>query len=87
MPSTVRQPFLNGPAGIYEKPLFAKGTERLWRAFAGAGGLLLWGGDTVSAAAKFVDLSQISYVCTGGGAMVRFLRVALPLLDGDAEGF
>lgn len=81
--------FVNGPAGIYEKPLFAKGTERLWRAFAGAGGFtVMGGGDTVSAAAKFVDLSQISYVCTGGGAMVRFLSgVKLPLLEAMRKAF
>ena len=50
--------------------------------------LLVWGRDTVSAAAKFVDLSQISYVCTGGGAMVRFLSgVKLPLLEAMRKAF
>ena len=42
---------------------------------------MIGGGDTVSAAGKMIDLQQISYVCTAGGAMVRFLSgKKLPLV-------
>ena len=39
------------------------------------------GGDTVSAAQRYIDLSDIGYVCTAGGAMVRYLSgKELPLI-------
>ena len=42
---------------------------------------MIGGGDTVSAAKKFIDLSDISYVCTAGGAMVQFMTgEKLPLI-------
>lgn len=73
--------FVNGPAGVYENPLYAEGTRAIWQAIADARGYsVIGGGDTVSAAAKFIDLTKINYVCTAGGAMVNFLsgkRLAL----------
>lgn len=75
--------FVNGPAGVYENPMFAEGTDRIWNAIADAQGYsVIGGGDTVTAAAKFIDLDKISYVCTAGGAMVRFLSgKKLPLIE------
>lgn len=75
--------FVNGPAGVYENAIFAEGTERVWKAVASAKGYsVIGGGDTVSAAAKFVDVADIDYVCTAGGAMVRFLSgKRLPLIE------
>lgn len=75
--------FVNGPAGVYENAIFAEGTERVWKAVASAKGYsVIGGGDTVSAAAKFVDIADIDYVCTAGGAMVRFLSgKRLPLIE------
>lgn len=74
--------FANGPAGIYEDPLFAKGTKEIWSAMSTAKAYtVIGGGDTVSAATKFTDLSTYGYVCTAGGAMVRFLSgKQLPLV-------
>lgn len=79
--------FVNGPPGVYENPLFEWGTRTLWRAVAEAEGFtMVGGGDTVSAAAKFIDLSKIGYVCTAGGAMVRYLSgVKLPLMEAMAR--
>jgi len=66
--------FVNGPAGVYEKPVSAWGTERLWNAIADAPGYsVIGGGDSVSAGAKFGVLERMGYVCTSGGGMVRFL--------------
>ncbi|HHV10686.1 MAG TPA: phosphoglycerate kinase [Clostridiales bacterium] len=66
--------FVNGPAGVYEKEVFEKGTKEIWKAIAEAKGYsVIGGGDTVSAAQKFIDIKNIGYVCTAGGAMVQFL--------------
>jgi phosphoglycerate kinase len=75
--------FVNGPAGMYEDQRWEKGTREVWRAIEAAPGYtVIGGGDTISAAAKFTDLSKFGYVCTGGGAMVRFLAgKKLPLIE------
>src|SRR5206468_10440 len=74
--------FVNGPAGVYEEKLFEEGTRAIWKAIASARGYsVIGGGDTVSAAANFVDLKDINYVCTAGGAMVQYLSgKKLPLI-------
>lgn len=79
--------FVNGPAGVYENPLFEKGTKRLWKALALTHAYtVIGGGDTVSAAAKFINTADIDYVCTAGGAMVRFLSgKTLPLVKAMTE--
>lgn len=75
--------FVNGPAGIYEQPLSALGTERLWAAIATAPGYsVIGGGDSVAAAGRFGVRDQMSYVCTSGGGMVRFLSgQELPVVE------
>lgn len=75
--------FVNGPAGVYENPLFENGTKNIWTAIAHATGYsVIGGGDTVSAAQKFIDIAKINYVCTAGGAMVRFLSGdSMPLIE------
>lgn len=74
--------FVNGPAGVYENILFEEGTKEIWNAIAEAKGYsVIGGGDTVSAAQRFIQLDRINYVCTAGGAMVRFLSgKKLPLI-------
>jgi len=75
--------FVNGPPGVYEDSLFENGTKAIWNAIAAADGYsVIGGGDTVTAAAQYVDLNDINYVCTAGGAMVRFLSgKKLPLIE------
>lgn len=74
--------FVNGPVGAYENPLFEAGTRQVWETIASAEGYsVIGGGDTVSAAQKFIDLESIDYVCTAGGAMVRYVSgKELPLI-------
>jgi phosphoglycerate kinase len=81
--------FVNGPAGVYEKEIFESGTKEIWKAIAKASGYsVIGGGDTVSAAQKFINLKDISYVCTAGGAMVQFLSgVELPLIKAMKKAF
>lgn len=81
--------FVNGPAGIYEKQVFEAGTKALWNAIADAPGYsVIGGGDTVSAAQKFIDIKKIDYVCTAGGAMVNFLSgKEMPLIKAMKKAF
>jgi len=81
--------FVNGPAGMYEREPWADGTREIWKAIADAPGYtVIGGGDTISAATKFTDLAKYGYVCTGGGAMVRFLAgKRLPLIEAMEKAF
>lgn len=81
--------FVNGPAGVYENPAYADGTKAIWQAIADAPGYsVIGGGDTVSAASRFIDLKKISYVCTAGGAMVNFLSgKKLPLVQAMEKAY
>lgn len=79
--------FANGPAGVYENPLFETGTRAIWNAVANAPGYsVIGGGDTVSSATKLADISKIDYVCTAGGAMVRFMSGKKLALVAAMEG-
>lgn len=81
--------FANGPAGVYEDPLFADGTKGVWQAIADSSGYsVIGGGDTVSSATKFIDVKKISYVCTAGGALIRFMSgKKLPLVDAMEKAY
>ena len=75
--------FANGPAGVYEDARFSLGTEKVWKAMESTSAYtVIGGGDTVTAATKFIDTKKLGYVCTAGGAMVRFLSgKKLPLIE------
>lgn len=75
--------FANGPAGVYENSLFEAGTKSIWQAVADSPAYsVIGGGDTVSSATRFGVLEKIGYVCTAGGAMVRFISgIKLPLIN------
>jgi phosphoglycerate kinase len=81
--------FANGPAGVYEDERFAWGTKQIWQAIADSSGFsVIGGGDTVSSAGRFIDLKKIGYVCTAGGAMVRFLSgKKLPLITAMEKAY
>ncbi|PVW15155.1 phosphoglycerate kinase [Marixanthomonas spongiae] len=68
----------NGPAGVFEMEPFAKGTISLGNAIAEAtknGAFsLVGGGDSVAAVKKFDFTDKVSYVSTGGGAMLEMLE-------------
>lgn len=68
----------NGPLGVFEMETFAKGTIALGNAIAEAtknGAFsLVGGGDSVAAVKKFGFENKVSYVSTGGGAMLEMLE-------------
>lgn len=74
---------VNGPAGIYERDIFEKGTKALWNAVANSEGFsVVGGGDSVTSFTKYVDMEKLNYVSTAGGALIRYLSgVQLPLID------
>ncbi len=74
---------------MYEDVKFEKGTKELWESIAKSQGhSVIGGGDTVSAAAQFINLNDIGYVCTAGGAMVRYLSgKKLPLIEAMEKAF
>lgn len=68
----------NGPMGVFEFEKFAHGTFAIARALADAtekGAFsLIGGGDSASAIQKSGLEDKVSYVSTGGGAMLEFLE-------------
>jgi len=66
--------FFNGPAGVFEEEATELGTKSILTAIAKSNAFsALGGGDTITALNKYKLLDQMSYVSTGGGALVRFL--------------
>lgn len=66
--------FVNGPMGIFEQPETELGTKTVFEALGNtAGYTVVGGGDSVTAAAKYRVKDKLGYVCTGGGALIRFL--------------
>lgn len=66
--------FVNGPMGIFEQPETELGTKTVFEALGNtAGYTVVGGGDSVTAAAKYQVKDKLGYVCTGGGALIRFL--------------
>jgi phosphoglycerate kinase len=68
----------NGPAGVFEMDNFAEGTIELAKALVRAtkkgAFTLVGGGDSVAAIKKYKLEDEVSYVSTGGGAMLEFLE-------------
>jgi len=68
----------NGPVGVFEMPVFANGTIAICNAIAEAtedGAFsLVGGGDSVASVKQFNFGEKVSYVSTGGGAMLEMLE-------------
>ena len=65
---------VNGPMGIFEEEITEYGTKGVWEALADSEGYsLIGGGDSVTATEKYDLKDKMSYVCTAGGALIRFL--------------
>ena len=69
----------NGPVGVFEMPWFAQGTLHIAKALAKATQekgvfTLVGGGDSVAAVNQMGYADKVSYVSTGGGAMLESLE-------------
>ncbi len=68
----------NGPMGVFEMDTFAKGTIAIANALVEATEAgtftLVGGGDSVAAVNKYNLADKVSYVSTGGGAMLEYLE-------------
>jgi phosphoglycerate kinase len=68
----------NGPMGVFEMENFAAGTKAIAEAVAQAtekGAFsLIGGGDSVAAINKYGLKDKVSYVSTGGGAMLEYIE-------------
>ena len=66
----------NGPAGVFEFPRFAVGTNAIAEAVAAnkAATSIIGGGDSVSAINQAGVADQITHISTGGGASLEFLE-------------
>ena len=73
----------NGPMGVFEFPVFAKGTFSLAKIVAESGAVTIIGGGDSAAAVQQAGLSeQITHISTGGGASLKMLEGAvLPGLE------
>ena len=68
----------NGPMGVFEMDAFSSGTKAVAEAIAKATSngafTLIGGGDSAAAVQKFGFASQVSYVSTGGGALLEYFE-------------
>jgi phosphoglycerate kinase len=68
----------NGPMGVFEMPAFENGTKNMAHAVAAAtknGAFsLIGGGDSAAAVQQFELSEQVSYVSTGGGALLEYFE-------------
>lgn len=68
----------NGPMGVFEMPAFEKGTLAIAKSVAKATSSgafsLIGGGDSVAAIKKFNLQDEVSFISTGGGAMLESLE-------------
>jgi phosphoglycerate kinase len=68
----------NGPMGVFEMSNFAKGTEAVAQAIAEAtehGAFsLIGGGDSAAAVNQLGFTDKVSYISTGGGALLEYME-------------
>ena len=84
--STAGTVVFNGPAGVFEDPLFALGTHELLKAAAEADFSVIGGGHTAAVVEKIGIDSRFTHISTGGGACIEFLTgKTLPAVDALAR--
>ena len=68
----------NGPAGVFECDAFAEGSKAIGQAVAEATAegafSLIGGGDSVACVNKFGLVDKVSYISTGGGALLEAIE-------------
>lgn len=74
MLSTAKTVVWNGPMGVFEEDVFARGTEAVAQAVAGVEVSIVGGGDSAAAVEKVGVADCITHISTGGGASLEFLE-------------
>ena len=60
--------------GVFEQTPSELGTQTIWEALGRTKAYtVIGGGDSITATTKYRQTENISYICTGGGALIRFL--------------
>jgi len=74
---------LSGPMGVYEREEFMLGTKGVFDAVAESKAFsVVGGGNTIEAVEKLGLAQKVSYISTGGGALMEFLTgKVLPGVD------
>ncbi len=66
--------FLSGPCGVFEKPLFKKGTTEIFNFVANSDAFsIVGGGHTVAAVEQMNLRDKMSHISTGGGSLEKFM--------------
>ena len=75
--------FLSGPCGVFENPLFMKGTEEIFKYIAQIDTFsIVGGGHTVAAVEKLGLDTKMSHISTGGGSLEKFMMgEKLPVVE------
>ncbi|MEA2056031.1 MAG: phosphoglycerate kinase [Candidatus Thermoplasmatota archaeon] len=75
--------FLSGPCGVFENPLFMKGTEEIFKYIAGIDTFsIVGGGHTVAAVEKLGLDDKMGHISTGGGSLEKFMMgEKLPVVE------
>ncbi len=81
--STAKTVFLSGPCGVFENPLFQKGTKEIFTFIAHSDAFSIVGGGHTVAAVEQLGLKEyMSHISTGGGSLEKFMMGAkLPVVE------
>jgi phosphoglycerate kinase len=65
----------NGPMGVFENPIFAKGTIAVAKSLAEADGTtIIGGGDSAAAVTQLGFADKMTHISTGGGASLELFE-------------
>ena len=75
--------FLSGPCGVFENPLFQKGTKEIFSFIAESDAFsIVGGGHTVAAVEQLHLREKMSHISTGGGSLEKFMMgEKLPVVE------